>query len=87
MSRMKTYTDELGSALRSLRRQAGISQEEMASRSGLHRTYVGSVERGERNITVASLQKLAIGLDTAGSDILREAEELRSERPEPNGSA
>mgnify|MGYP001575157250 CR=1 FL=1 len=44
----------------------GISQEELADRAGLHRTYVGSVERGERNISVDSMECLAdsLGLTT-----------------------
>lgn len=45
-----------------MRRSAGLSQEELAHRSGLHRTYVGSVERGERNPTVTTLLTLAKGL-------------------------
>ncbi len=48
--------------LRELRRASGLSQEELADRAGLHRTYVSAVERGERNLTVASLEKLAAAL-------------------------
>ena len=51
-----------GSSLGEMRREAGLTQEELAARSGLHRTYVGSVERGERNPTVLSLVRLAGGL-------------------------
>jgi len=52
----------LGSALRGRREQMGISQEELAARSGLHRTYVGSVERGERNISFMTLKRYIEGL-------------------------
>lgn len=44
-----------GELLREKRRLAGISQEELAHRSGLHRTYVGSVERGERNLSLENI--------------------------------
>lgn len=42
-----------------LRKGIGISQEELADRCGYHRTYVGMIERGERNITIATLEALA----------------------------
>jgi transcriptional regulator with XRE-family HTH domain len=52
-----------GASVRTARRDARMSQEELAHRSGLHRTYIGSVERGERNISLASAWALA---DTLG---------------------
>lgn len=48
--------------VRDLRSQLGYSQEELAHRSGLHRTYVGAVERGERNITLLNAQRIADAL-------------------------
>lgn len=51
-----------GQAVRELRENIGISQEELASRSGLHRTYISDVERGERNIGLGNIEALAKGL-------------------------
>ena len=53
----------VGRRVRELRRQGRISQEELAARAGLHRNYVGSVERGERDIGVTALGRLAGALD------------------------
>lgn len=52
----------IGTQVRELRLAAGLSQEELAELADVHRTYVGSVERGESNSTVESLKKLAVGL-------------------------
>lgn len=48
--------------LRKLRTSKGISQEKLADLCNLHRTYVSSVERGERNITVDNMERLAVAL-------------------------
>jgi transcriptional regulator with XRE-family HTH domain len=55
----KQITKTLAENLRALRRSQKLSQEELAELCGLHRTYVGSVERGERNVTLSSLEALA----------------------------
>lgn len=61
----------LGDALRDHRRQLDISQEKLAHRAGLDRTYVGGAERGERNVSLFNLVKLAHALETDISDLLR----------------
>ncbi len=62
--------DILAANVRSRRLATGISQEQLARLAGLHRTYVGAVERGERNVTVSTLNKLAAALDCTVVDLL-----------------
>lgn len=59
-----------GARVRALRERAGVSQEALADRAGLHRTYVGSVERGERNISLANIHRLADALGVAPAELL-----------------
>ena len=58
--------------LRRLRKKLGISQEDLAEKCGLHRTYVGAIERSERNITLQTLEKLAESLGVSPHDLLKE---------------
>lgn len=60
----------LGETVRRLREHEGISQEELADRCGLHRTYVGSVERGERNVSLANIVRLAKALNVSPPSLL-----------------
>ena len=60
----------LGRQLRRLREQTGKSQDTLANDSGLHRTYIGAVERGERNPTVVTLSRYAAGLGLKVSDLV-----------------
>jgi len=59
-----------GRRLRALRKRAGLSQEELAAESGLHRTYVGAIERGERNVSLLNIVRLARALRVAPSALL-----------------
>ncbi len=56
--------------LRAARLAHGISQEELAGRAGLHRNYIGSVERNEKNISIDSMERLAIVLGVDVVDLL-----------------
>jgi transcriptional regulator with XRE-family HTH domain len=60
----------LGLAIRHYRGERGISQEELAARAGLHRTYVGGIERGERNPSYANILRLADALEVGASDLV-----------------
>jgi len=60
----------LGKRIRSLREAAGISQERLALASGLDRSYLGRIERGEVNITVLSLYQIAHALNCSAHEIL-----------------
>ena len=61
---------QFGDHLRSIRAAKGLSQEGLADRSGLNRTYVGSVERGERNVSLLNIHKLATALGVAPGTLL-----------------
>jgi transcriptional regulator with XRE-family HTH domain len=64
----------LGAAVRDLRTLRGISQEDLAHLSGMHRTYLGDIERGQRNPSYTNIRKIAKGLDVKTSDLLARAE-------------
>lgn len=66
-----------GKALRKNREAVAISQEELAARAGMNRTYVGDVERGERNVSIVNMQKLAKALKVNLSVIVAEMESLQ----------
>ncbi len=53
------------------RLRLGLSQEQLAALSGFHRTYIGSVERSERNITLSTLEALAVVLETKPEELLQ----------------
>lgn len=58
----KTLLQEFGLKVQQRRKELGISQEELAYRAGFHRTYIGMIERAERNITLSNIKRLADAL-------------------------
>lgn len=53
---------KFGKRLREIRKKVGLSQEELGFRAGIHRTYIGAIERGEQNVSVDNIHKLARAL-------------------------
>lgn len=62
-----------GQRLREVREKVGISQEKLAELAGLHRTYVSSVERGKRNISIQNIERLAEALGTTMAQLMPDA--------------
>lgn len=61
---------QFGSRVRKLRKKMGISQEELGFRARLHRTYIGSIERGEQNISIDNIHKIAKALKVSPGELL-----------------
>jgi transcriptional regulator with XRE-family HTH domain len=70
----------LGRATRYLRARRELTQERLGQRAGLHRNYVGAIERGEINPTFRVLLKLSHGLDVPLSKLITDTEHLRGEQ-------
>ncbi len=62
----------LGGRVRNIRKSKGWSQEELADACHLHRTYIGGIERGERNVSVRNVQKIAVALGVAIGKLFEE---------------
>jgi len=61
---------QFGDRVKKLRRKNNWSQDELAKRAGLHRTYIGSIERSERNISLINLERVAKALKVKISDLI-----------------
>lgn len=59
-----------GEKVRLLRKEKNLSQEELAEKAGLHRTYIGMIERAEKNITLINIEKIADALEISTSELL-----------------
>ena len=62
---------QFGKKLRELREKAGLSQEELGFKAGLHRTYIGAIERAEQNVSVDNIHKLARALKIPVKDLFK----------------
>lgn len=68
---MEDIRRKFGRALRKRRERLGVSQEEFANLCGLHRTYVGAIERGERNVSLVNLEKITRAFKISVSELFR----------------
>lgn len=68
----RSLSDGVALAVATARKKVNISQEELAHKSGLDRTYISGIERGVRNITLNSLERVVSGLEIEMSDFLQE---------------
>lgn len=79
---------QLGTSLRALRTATGLSQEAFADLLGIHRTYIGGLERGERNVTLQTVERIAQRLDVAPLSLLGgDAGSRTTARPAPSSAA
>jgi transcriptional regulator with XRE-family HTH domain len=73
MNTEKDILIKFGNTVRELRKNLNISQEELSFRVELHRTYIGMIERAEKNITLINIGKIAKGLNVEIKDLFDEA--------------
>ncbi len=59
-----------GERVRAERLRRALSQEELATKAGVHRTYIGMIERGEKNITLMNIEKISRGLGVRARDLI-----------------
>ena len=69
---MQDINKQVGKRIRVLRENRGFSQEELASSSGLHRSHMGQIERGEANVTVRTLERIGLALRVPVFEFLRD---------------
>lgn len=61
---------QFGNKVKQIRKQKGLSQEELSFKANLHRTYIGMIERAEKNITLINIQKIAEALEVEIKELL-----------------
>jgi transcriptional regulator with XRE-family HTH domain len=62
---------KFGQRVRQLRKEKNLSQEELSFKADLHRTYIGMIERAEKNITLVNIEKIANALETSIDNLLK----------------
>ena len=72
----KKLSAKFGEVIRELRKERSLSQEELADKADVHRTYIGMIERGEKNITLENIQKLAKALNVSLKSIFEKLEKI-----------
>ena len=73
---MYNISEEFGKSVRKLRMERGLSQEKLAFLSNMHRTYIGGIERGERNPSLKNIGAIARALDVDLSDFFKSTVDL-----------
>ncbi len=63
---------KFGEKVRELRKEKGLSQEELSFKADLHRTYIGMIERAEKNITLINIEKIANALEVSIKDLFHD---------------
>ncbi|MBN8924885.1 MAG: transcriptional regulator [Rhodanobacter sp. 68-29] len=72
MTKPTTLAVKLGQSLRAQRRVTGLSQDDFADRIHMHRAYYSAIERGEKNVTLTTLQRVAHGFGVSMSSLLKD---------------
>jgi len=75
----ENLANRMGEIVRLFRNEAGLSQEGLAARCNLHRTYIGSIERGEKTITIETAQKLAKAFGISLTQLFQRLENQQDE--------
>ena len=84
---MNPIAHTIGQRLRAHRQQKNMTQEELAEKANLHPTYIGQAERGEKNLTLLSLEKLLSALDISFSEFFEHIEVTTPESSSPSYAA
>ena len=79
----REFLEAIGRRIRALREEMGLTEAELGERAGLHRTFVGSAERGERNLSLLNLRKIALALRVTPAALLADQGGEGQARTEP----
>ncbi len=71
MTKKRDILIKFGDKIRELRKERGLSQEQLSFKADLHRTYIGMIERAEKNITLVNIEKIANALEVSINNLLK----------------